>query len=494
MSYPVQPQPLAPAPSGRPPTVTFAAGLLWLMAGVGLIYAIATLAIVPGTISRFRDVTGGPLQQFGSGTDPEYYVAVVWLGAAIALALAVIAFALFVVIGLSLRRGSNAARVATLVVCVLGIVGGAAGVLTVAAQRSGESAPLSLGGQLSDAYPGGWIGANAGLSIAQILGYVLVGILVMTAPRAFFRRTPATSGAPMPGPGMPGVPMPGVPTSGAGMPGAMMPGAGMPVAQAPGVAVGYPGGAYPAGPGYQSGPGYSSGAGYPAGPGYPAPGAAYPSPYGSPAQPMPGQPAPGQPAPGPSPYARPDGHDSGFTAPAFVPTPSTTQHPPADPDSPYARPTAAESPAASGGSPSVAFGQPAVDPSSSPAAAGPVQPAASDASPSAAFERSRPVVEPGSSLGAAESVQPAASGGSPSVAFGQPAVEPSPSPAAAEPVQPAASDASPSAAFEQSRPVVEPSPSTPPPAGAESSPSSVPPAAVESSPVSPADNPPPPSS
>ena len=208
MSYPVQPQPLAatppPAPSGRPPTVTFAAGLLWLMAGVGLIYAIATLAIVPGTISRFRDVTGGPLQRFGSDTDPEYYVAVVWLGAAIALALAVIAFALFVVVGLSLRRGSNAARIATLVVCVLGVLGGAAGVLTVAAQRSGESAPLSLGAQLSDAYPGGWIGANAGLSIAQILGYVLVGILVLTAPRAFFRRI-AGRGPGRDGPGLSGV-------------------------------------------------------------------------------------------------------------------------------------------------------------------------------------------------------------------------------------------------------------------------------------------------
>src|SRR5690242_20459136 len=164
MSYPVQPPPITTAPpvspAGRPPAVTFAAALLWLMAGVGLIYAIATVAIVPGTISRFRDVTAAPASRSFTGeNDPEYYVAVVWLGAAIALAVAVIAFALFVVVGLSLRRGSNAARIATLVVSVLGILAGTAAVLILAAERSGDSAPWSLGAQLSDAYPDGWIGA-----------------------------------------------------------------------------------------------------------------------------------------------------------------------------------------------------------------------------------------------------------------------------------------------------------------------------------------------
>lgn len=225
MSYPVQPSPIAvaqpPSPAGRPPTVTVAAVLLWVMALVGLIYAIATLAVVPGTLDRFRAVTEGPLQQFPGDTDPEYYVAVVWLGAAVALALAVIVFALYVVLGLALRRGSNVARIATLVACVLGILGGAASALTVAVQRGGDTAPWSLGAKLSDAYPGGWIGTNAGLAVAQILGYAVVGVLVLTAPKAFFRKpvAPAAPGVGVPPGGYPpayGAPYPGYPAVGHG--------------------------------------------------------------------------------------------------------------------------------------------------------------------------------------------------------------------------------------------------------------------------------------
>nr|WP_221380843.1 hypothetical protein [Actinoplanes polyasparticus] len=392
MSYPVQPPPIAAtppvSPSGRPPAVTFAAALLWLMAGVGLIYAIATVAIVPGTIDRFRDVTAAPVSgSFTGDNDPEYYVAVVWLGAAIALALAVIAFALFVVVGLSLRRGSNAARIAALVVSVLGILGGTAGVLTLAAQRSGNSAPWSLGAQLSDAYPDGWIGTNAGLAIAQILGYALVGILILTAPRTFFRRPAAPSapqpvyGAAYPGHGVPAnaaypssaYPGPGYPPS------ASQPAAGYPASGAQ--SAGYPPfGGHPAGvpaPGSQPAAGYpASGAqlagypplgGQPAG--APAPGgqlAGYPAPGGQPTgYPLPGTqsagyadgayppahgygpeshpaqaPNPGSTRPDHSPYARPADHapDAAFT-PQAPTQPASASHPPADPRSPYARPT-----------------------------------------------------------------------------------------------------------------------------------------------------------
>jgi hypothetical protein len=361
MSYPVQPPPIAAAPpvspSGRPPAVTFAAALLWLMAGVGLIYAIATVAIVPGTIDRFRDVTAAPVSgSFTGDNDPEYYVAVVWLGAAIALALAVIAFALFVVVGLSLRRGSNAARIATLVVSVLGILGGTAGVLTLAAQRSGNSAPWSLGAQLSDAYPDGWIGTNAGLAIAQILGYALVGILILTAPRTFFRR-PAAPSAPQPvyGAAYPGY---GVPAN-AAYPSSAYPGPGYPPpASQP--AAGYPAsGAQPAGypplggqpagvpaPGGQLA-GYPAPGGQPTG--YPLPGiqsagyadGAYPPAHGYGPESHPAQaPNPGSTRPDHSPYARPADHapDAAFT-PQAPTQPASASHPPADLQSPYARPT-----------------------------------------------------------------------------------------------------------------------------------------------------------
>ncbi|GID32609.1 hypothetical protein Abr02nite_75920 [Paractinoplanes brasiliensis] len=356
--------------------MAFAAALLWLMAGVGLVYAIATLAIVPGTVDRFRDVTGNPqaFQRFGDNSDPEYYVAVVWLGAAVALALAVIAFALFVVVGLSLRRGSNTARITTLVVCVLGILGGGAAVLTLAAQQSGDADPSSLGSQLSDAYPGGWIGTNAALAVAQILGYTLVGILVLTAPRAFFRR-PATPafGASLPAFG-PGRPV-GYPAAPAGYPAAASggypaghPGAGsvghLPPVFPPGApASAMPGGAQPmwdpAGPQHPWDPQPASGhpgAAYPGyGPaGYPAPGYAQPapdaSPYARPADQAPdaafasqapaAPPMPATPPPDPdSPYARPQTHAD--TAAPDPDTTTTSQNPPADPNSPYARPTPA---------------------------------------------------------------------------------------------------------------------------------------------------------
>jgi len=385
MSYPVQPPLIAatppPSPIGRPPAVTLAAALLWVMAGVGLVYAIVTLAIVPGTISRFRDVTGGPPSLgFSDDNNPDYYVAVVWLGAAIALALAVIAFALFVVIGLSLRRGSNAARIATLVVCVLGVLGGGVGVLTVAAERSGNTAPWTLGAQLSDAYPGGWIGTNAALSVAQILGYVLVAILVLTVPRAFFRRPAAPTvpqqaygtpqqayGTPQQAYGTPQqaygtLPYPGYgPGNSPAAPGLWDPagparsaGAHGPGASQHGYsAVPGPGG-FSAGPG-QSGYQVDAGrVGYPAGPGNPGggsgggqSGAGYPSPtgYGPGGNPPGSGPAPAywagfpqgpaQPARSPdhSPYAR----QAGYAPDAFVPA-APAVPPPASEPSPYARP------------------------------------------------------------------------------------------------------------------------------------------------------------
>jgi hypothetical protein len=191
MSYSVQPPPVAVppvlSPAGRPPVVTAAAALLWAMAAAGLAYAISTLAIVPGTVDRFRGVA--------TGDEPETYVAVVWLGAAIGLAIAVILVALYVVLGIALRRGSNAGRITTLVVCGLGVLTGAASALIVAGQRSGDSVAGSMGGQLSSAYPDGWIGTNAGLAVAQAIGYAVVGALVLAAPKAFFRRAGASDPA-----------------------------------------------------------------------------------------------------------------------------------------------------------------------------------------------------------------------------------------------------------------------------------------------------------
>jgi hypothetical protein len=114
--------------------------------------------------------------------------------AALGAVLAVILFALYIVLALGLRRGSQASRVGTWVVCGLGLVFGCATTFAVAAQRSGTGDPAALGTALSDAYPAAWIPLNVSLAVAQMLGYLVVAMLLAVSPGGFFGRgTPSVS-------------------------------------------------------------------------------------------------------------------------------------------------------------------------------------------------------------------------------------------------------------------------------------------------------------
>jgi hypothetical protein len=195
MSYAVQTAPVPEAAPRRPVTVQLAAGLLALMALIGLGYAIATLAVTPGVLDRFRDAAGP-----GRGSDIDGYVTGVWLLAALGAVLAVIIVALYVVLALGLRRGSRASRTGTWVVCGLGVLFGCGTTATVAIQRAGAPNPASLGAALTDAYPGYWIPLNISLAVAQMVGYLVVALLLAAGTRGFFRRTapavpPAGGGA-----------------------------------------------------------------------------------------------------------------------------------------------------------------------------------------------------------------------------------------------------------------------------------------------------------
>jgi len=265
MSYTVQPPPVVapPAPAvapepRRPVPVTFAAAVLALMALVGLAYAIAAIATAPGTVDRFRAAAVG-----AAGTDVDGYVDVIWIGAAIGTVLAVILFALYVVLALGLRRGSNAARIATWAVCGLGLLAGCGSTVTVLVQRSGTGDPQSLGAALSDSYPNSWIGLNLSLAIAQVIGYAVVALLLLAGRGAWFGRGRATPGAeagPQPGYGALGYGTPGY-GAGYGPSPAGAPGYGPPGTGAPGY--------YAPGPGYSYGAPYvqaqpsASGQGYP---------------------------------------------------------------------------------------------------------------------------------------------------------------------------------------------------------------------------------------
>lgn len=283
MSYAVQPPVVAPPPAGpqRPLPASLAALVLQAMAVLGLIYAVLTIATAPGSVSRFRDAATG-----AAAADVDGYVSVIWIGAAIGMVLALILVALYIVLALGLRRGSNAARIATWVACGLGLLAGLAAMVTVLVQRSGDSDPQSLAAALSSSYPSYWIHLNLTLTIAQAVGYAVVGLLLFLAGGAWFGRPSAPRAVAQPGYGYgaPGY----APGYGPGFgPGVTPPGYG-PGAPAPGVITpGY--GPAPVGPGYGTG----SGGPGPVTPSYgpPAGGYNYAAPYG------PGQP----PAPGASP-------------------------------------------------------------------------------------------------------------------------------------------------------------------------------------------------
>lgn len=212
MSYAVQPPVTAPPPAvgpgpRRPVPVTLATVVLVVMAGVGFGYAIATMVAAPGTVSRFRLAAAG-----ANSADVDGYASVIWIGAAIGTVLAVILMALYAVLALGLRRGSNAARIATWVVCGIGLLAGCGSTVTVLSQRSGTGDPQSLGAALSASYPKAWIGLNLTLAVAQMAGYLVVAGLLVAARGAWFGDGPAPQPAGYAAPYGPG-PLPGYPTA-----------------------------------------------------------------------------------------------------------------------------------------------------------------------------------------------------------------------------------------------------------------------------------------
>ena len=183
MSYAVEPRARLDPPRSRPVLVTLAAALLAVLGLAGLVYAVATLAVTPGVVGRFRSAAAG-----ADRADVNGFVTVLWIAAAVAAVVAVILFALYVVLALGLRRGSNAARVGAWVVSGLGILAGAVSAVAVIVQRRGVQTPGTLGTALANAYPSGWIGLNVALALAQVVAYVVVAVLLAVSPGGFFRR------------------------------------------------------------------------------------------------------------------------------------------------------------------------------------------------------------------------------------------------------------------------------------------------------------------
>ncbi|GIJ08581.1 hypothetical protein ACFFMR_26805 [Micromonospora andamanensis] len=188
MSYPEQ------APARRPAVVVLAVVTLAVMALGALAYALAGLASVGGTVDRFRTAAG-------AGADPGQVDAVVALlraSVVVSAVLSIVAGLLLVGLALGLAAGQPFARVATWVVAGLGVCCGCGGVATLVLQLA---TPLEFGDDretaellalVPDAHPSWWIPLTAALSIAQVLGYLVVAVLLaLPAANAWFRRRPA---------------------------------------------------------------------------------------------------------------------------------------------------------------------------------------------------------------------------------------------------------------------------------------------------------------
>lgn len=191
MSYPES------APARRPAAVLSAVTVLSVMAVAALAYAVVDLVVLGGTVDAFRSAARD------TSASPEQIDDVVTLlraSAVLSAVVAVLSAPLLAGLALGLLTGRNGVRVATWVVSGLGLLAGCCSVAVVVGERSaplqlgsGEQALAELLGLIGDAYPSWWIPLNAGLSVAQALGYLVVAtLLALPAANIWFGRHRST--------------------------------------------------------------------------------------------------------------------------------------------------------------------------------------------------------------------------------------------------------------------------------------------------------------
>ena len=194
MSYahPTAPPPMPPTPPAPPPTaaprpgaVTAAGVLMMVMAAGGLAYAVLGAVTARGTVERFRSAAEATGVSAG---DIDATVGGVVANTAIIGVVGGLVAVLLVVLSLGVLRGRSGFRMATWVVCALGLLCGGGALVWSLVQRAGrwDAATLDV---LAPSYPSWWLWLSGGLSVAQALGYVVVALLLaLPAATAFFRR------------------------------------------------------------------------------------------------------------------------------------------------------------------------------------------------------------------------------------------------------------------------------------------------------------------
>ncbi|MCX4387485.1 hypothetical protein OG777_11145 [Micromonospora peucetia] len=192
MSYPDR------TPARRPAVVTAAVAVLALMAVAALAYAAVGAVTRGGTVDRFRAASADT-----SASPDQIDTVATLLGVSTVLTAVVSLLAGLLLAGLALglRAGRDGARTATWVVSGLGLLAGCCGLTLLVGQRAlplgpdeNDRATAELFNLLADAYPSWWIPLGTGLSVGQVLGYLVVAVLLaLPGASAWFRRRPAPS-------------------------------------------------------------------------------------------------------------------------------------------------------------------------------------------------------------------------------------------------------------------------------------------------------------
>jgi hypothetical protein len=212
MSYPIGGQPVAADPARRPAAVAAAAALLVLMAVGGVVYAVVGLLSLSRIIDRFRSAAAGTA---ASGQDVDAVATALWVGLSVAAAVNVGLAVLLAALAVGNLRGRMGARIATWIVCGLGILFGCCALGIVVGQRvvpidASSPAEADLLRALTDAYPWWWVVTSAALSATQALGYLVVALLLaLPAANRHFRHRRAIRGQhPYPAPPQSSTPPP----------------------------------------------------------------------------------------------------------------------------------------------------------------------------------------------------------------------------------------------------------------------------------------------
>ncbi|MBM7491858.1 hypothetical protein JOD64_003080 [Micromonospora luteifusca] len=186
------------APARRPAVVLSAASVLLVMAVGALVYTVVDLVVLGGTADAFRSAAHDTT---ASSEQIDDVVTLLRASAVLSAVVAALSAPVLAGLALGLLAGRNGARVATWVVSGLGLLGGCCSVAVLIGERA---APLQLGandqslaellGLIGDSYPSWWIPLNAGLSVGQGLGYLVVAtLLVLPAANTWFGHRRSTA-------------------------------------------------------------------------------------------------------------------------------------------------------------------------------------------------------------------------------------------------------------------------------------------------------------